>query len=262
MSSRTNIDPLSITDGKISNQAKISPKKIAPADEASLLIAQGDRKYQPKTIYGDGTIDADGKLTITSTPAPTTTIVEEELLPEDSVRIGPSSTDNTKKNSTKKVGSGAGAIPTRDSSGNLKAETADQATNATNATNADNATLLNGNNMEYYRNVANHVAETATTSTDNNNNDISHQKTPHKVFEFEVPTDSGSYSAAGTGPSNYPIEFTHNCGYIPDISVYYKSNNAQASDPWEEVDAEVQNTTTTTKVQISAQNAHLKIVAK
>ena len=147
MSSRTNIDPLSITDGKISNQAKINPRKIAPADEASLLIAQGDRKYQPKTIYGDGTIDADGKLTITSTPAPTTTIVEEELLPEDSVRIGPSSTDNTKKNSTKKVGSGAGAIPTRDSSGNLKAET------------ADNAAKLDNQDGSYYTDVSNHMGE-------------------------------------------------------------------------------------------------------
>ena len=66
MKDRTGIDPLSITDGKISNQAKISPKKIAPADEASFMIAQADKKYQPKTIHGDGTIDANGKLTITS----------------------------------------------------------------------------------------------------------------------------------------------------------------------------------------------------
>ena len=253
MSSRTNIDPLSITDGKISNQAKINPKKIAPADEASLLIAQGDRKYEPKTIYGDGTIDADGKLTITSTPAPTTTIVEEELLPEDSVRIGPSSTDNTKKNSTKKVGSGAGAIPTRDSSGNLKAETADQATTATNADNATNSTKLNNQEASFYTDVANHDYGAPTTTTDGGNNKTT-TKRVHEVVEYVPATSYGS--------SNYPISFEHLMPYIPDVSVYLLSNNE-----YYEVDAEVKataasgNTAGTIKVDVSESNLNLKIIA-
>lgn len=247
-----------LKDGDISKQAKINPAKLKPASEAQLLVAQPDGKFKAISINGDATLSSDGTLTVAgSGQAP---VVERNpALDEPELAEGQIAVGGATRSERVNLGTGANAIPQRDSSGNLKAETADQATNATNA---DNATLLNGNNMEYYRNVANHVAETATTSTDSNNNDTSQQKTPHKVFEFEVPTDSGSYSAAGTGPSNYPIEFTHNCGYIPDVSVYYKSNNAQTSDPWEEVDAEVQNTTTTTKVQISAQNAHLKIVAK
>ena len=251
MSSRTDITPLSITNGKISNQAKIDPRKLAPAKEGQVLIAGKDGKF----LAGD----------LPTTTVTNTVTTEEEVLPPNQIKIGPNTAEPGATNQFVNVGAGEHSIPRRDSSGNLKAETADRATNAdqaTTATNADNATLLNGNNMEYYRNVANHVAETATTSTDSNNNDTSQQRTPHKVFEFDVPSDSGSYSAAGTGPSNYPIEFTHNCGYIPDVSVYYKSNSAGASDPWEEVDAEVQNTTTTTKVQLSIQGANLKIVAK
>ena len=245
MSSRTNIDPLSITDGKISNQAKISPRKIAPADEASLLIAQGDRKYQPKTIYGDGTIDADGKLTITSTPAPTTTIVEEELLPEDSVKIGPSSTDNTKKNSTKKVGSGAGAIPTRDSSGNLKAETADQATTATNA---DNATLLNGNNMEYYRNVANHNYGSSTNLTTDDGG-IAGTSTP-KLHKIVTATNSGQSS-----PTEYTVE--HDLGYQPQVTVLADTED---NGDYYEIDAEVKSETDKVTVKVSAQSLPLKII--
>ena len=245
MSSRTNIDPLSITDGKISNQAKISPRKIAPADEASLLIAQGDRKYQPKTIYGDGTIDADGKLTITSTPAPTTTIVEEELLPEDSVRIGPSSTDNTKKNSTKKVGSGAGAIPTRDSSGNLKAETADQATTATNA---DNATLLNGNNMEYYRNVANHNYGSSTNLTTDDGG-IAGTSTP-KLHKIITATNSGQSS-----PTQYTVE--HDLGYQPQVTVLADTED---NGDYYEIDAEVKSETDKVTVKVSTQSVPLKII--
>tara|TARA_B100000519_G_scaffold192500_1_gene193997 strand:- start:43 stop:720 length:678 start_codon:yes stop_codon:yes gene_type:complete len=97
MKDRTGIDPLSITDGKISNQAKISPKKIAPADEASFMIAQADKKYQPKTIHGDGTIDANGKLTITSS-----TSTNEESFTES---------DRQKLDS---IQSGAGVNPTAD----------------------------------------------------------------------------------------------------------------------------------------------------
>lgn len=226
MSSRTNIDPLSITDGKISNQAKISPRKIAPADEASLLIAQGDRKYQPKTIYGDGTIDADGKLTITSTPAPTTTIVEEELLPEDSVRIGPSSTDNTKKNSTKKVGSGAGAIPTRDSSGNLKAETADQATNADKLGNQEGT---------YYTSTSNHTAgSSAAISTSNGGIAGTSQTIPLTMI-------TASSTGNNSNTTDYIVE--HGLGNVPlDVKVFEGD---------EEVETEVVSTTTTSTIKFS-----------
>ena len=251
-----------ITDTKVGKNANIKHSKLDKAGEGEVLVAQEDGRLKAVRVTGDARLSRSGKLTINLPESGEQSIVDtSKLVQKSDLKEGKTLVGGATRPEEVAVGSGASAIPQRDSSGNLKAETADQATNATNA---DNATLLNGNNMEYYRNVANHVAETATTSTDNNNNDISHQKTPHKVFEFEVPSDSLNYSsgAPGTSTSNYPIEFTHNCGYIPDVSVYYKSNSAGASDPWEEVDAEVQNTTTTTKVQISIQGANLKIVAK
>ena len=252
MSSRTNIDPLSITDGKISNQAKISPKKIAPADEASLLIAQGDRKYQPKTIHGDGTIDADGRLTITATGTTVINEVKEETLPEDSLKVGPSAGDPYQRNVTKKVGSGSGAIPTRDSSGNLKAETADQATNATNADNATNSTKLNNQEASFYTDVSNHTG--GSTSTDSNAN-TSTTKRPYEVIEYTPPTNYNT--------SNVPISFTHTMPYIPDVSVYLVGNSTNT-----EIDAEVTataavgNNTGTVQVEVSESNLDLKIVAK
>lgn len=91
MKDRTGIDALSITDGKISNQAKINPKKIAPAAQTSILIAQSDKKYQPKVIWGDGTIDATGKLTIT-----TQTPVVESFTTEDRKKL-----DSIEENATK-----------------------------------------------------------------------------------------------------------------------------------------------------------------
>lgn len=267
MITKKDISKGAIGNAHISRSAEIDPSKLKGDKVGSILIADRDGKYVARKIRGDASLLPNGEFRVAST-APAGQVTEEEVrgaggligkdIKHGSTLVG--ERDGTPKEVN--VGTGSNAIPQRDSSGNLKAETADQATNATTATNADDATLLNGNNMDYYRSVANHVAETETTSTDSNSNETTHKKTPHKVFEFDVPSDSGSYSAAGTSNSNYPIEFTHNCGYIPDVSVYYKSNNAQASDPWEEVDAEVQNTTTITKVQISAQNAQLKIVAK
>ena len=245
MSSRTNIDPLSITDGKISNQAKISPKKIAPADEASLLIAQGDRKYQPKTIHGDGTIDANGKLTITATGTTVINEVKEETLPEDSLKVGPSAGDPYQRNVTKKVGSGAGAIPTRDSSGNLKAETADQATTATNA---DNATLLNGNNMEYYRNVANHNYGSSTNLTTDDGG-VAGTSTP-KLHKIITATNSGQSS-----PTQYTVE--HDLGYQPQVTVLADTED---NGDYYEIDAEVKSETDKVTVKVSTQSVPLKII--
>ena len=95
MKDRTGIDALSITDGKISNQAKIDPKKIAPADQTSILIAQGNKKYQPKVIYGDGTIDATGKLTITPTSAVIENFTTDDRKKLDSIEENATNTPTT-----------------------------------------------------------------------------------------------------------------------------------------------------------------------
>ena len=235
MSSRTTIDPLSITDGKISNQAKINPKKVAPADEASFLITQSDRKYQPKKIHGDGTIDADGRLTISAVTSTVISASEEETLPLNSFKVGPANHGDT-ENRTQNVGEGPDAIPKRDSSGNLKAETADLATNATTAdsattaitaTTATNADKLDNQEGSHYLDVSNHTGQTA--------------------YEYESTTSSQT-----------PSSFTHNLGYIPDVTVYQDDDCGN----FEEIDTIVTNTTTTTSVDVSEGGVLLKVIIK
>ena len=61
MPSRTTIDPLSITDGKISNQAKIKPSKLAPGKPGQVLIAGSDGKFAA------GTLESGTTTTVTNT---------------------------------------------------------------------------------------------------------------------------------------------------------------------------------------------------
>ena len=245
MSSRTTIDPLSITDGKISNQAKINPKKVAPADEASFLITQNDRKYQPKKIHGDGTIDASGKLTITSTTSTTTVVAEEEVLPPNSVKIGPSSYYHGDTNVTKEVGEGPSAIPVRDSSGNLKAETADSADNATNA---DNADKLDDQEGTHYLDVTNHNYGSAG-DLDTSGGGIAGTSTPriHKIVTAN--------NSSGTSPTSYVVE--HDLGYEPQVTVLADTDNCG---DYYEIDAQVKAETDKVTVDVSTHSIPLKII--
>lgn len=255
MSSRTTIDPLSITDGKISNQAKINPKKVAPADEASFLITQNDRKYQPKKIHGDGTIDADGRLTISATTSTVITSSEEETLPVDSVKIGPSNYDAT-ENRTKKVGVGPSAIPVRDTSGNLKAETADSAdnaTNATNATNADNADKLDSQEGTWYTDVTNHEAgDTETLGVVGTGLSGSTNKTSVPKIVYEAVGD--------TSGSHYNYIIPHGLGYIPQVTVLHGVDDDCGGYDYSEIDAEVESGTQSTTVKTSEQGLVLKVI--
>ena len=245
MSSRTDITPLSITNGKISNQAKIDPRKLAPAKEGQVLIAGKDGKF----LAGD----------LPTTTVTDTVTTEEEVLPPNQIKIGPNTAEPGATNQFVNVGAGEHSIPRRDSNGNLKAETADRATNAdqaTNATNADNATnstKLNNQEASFYTDVANHNYGTPTTTTDGSNSTTT-TKRVHEVVEYVPATSSGT--------SNYPISFEHLMPYIPDVSVYLLSNNEYL-----EVDADVKataasgNTAGTIKVDVSESNLNLKIIA-
>ena len=224
MSSRTTIDPLSITDGKISNQAKINPKKVAPADEASFLITQNDRKYQPKKIHGDGTIDADGRLTISATTSTVIAASEEEVLPVDSVKIGPSNYDDT-ENRTKRVGTGASAIPIRDTSGNLNAENADK---------------LDNQDSSYYVNTDNATAGKSTTATVGTLTTATQNHPNTKVVATVSGTD-------GSGPNpSYSATIPHNLGFLPSVSVVTVDGSTETP-----IETEVANGTTSTTVTLT-----------
>lgn len=78
MPGKNDIDPLSITDGKISNLANINPKKLAKATEGQILVAQSDGRFAAKSLTGDITLEANGATSVTSTTTTTdgeTTVV-------------------------------------------------------------------------------------------------------------------------------------------------------------------------------------------
>ena len=241
-----------LKDGDISKQAKINPAKLKPADEAQLLVAQPDGKFKAISINGDATLSSDGTLTVAgSGQAP---VVERNpALDEPELAEGQIAVGGATRSERVNLGTGANAIPQRDSSGNLKAETADQATNATNADNATNSTKLNNQAASFYTDVSNHDYGTPTTTTDGGNNKTT-TKRVHEVVEYVPATSYGS--------SNYPISFEHLMPYIPDVSVYLLDN-----DEYFEVDADVKataasgNTAGTIKVDVSESNLNLKIIA-
>ena len=215
MRGRTDINPLSITDGKISNQAKISPAKLAPGSAAQVMIAQANGKYAPRSISGDGTLATDGTLTVTTAPATTT-----ETYEADSVKVG---TTDGGTSFVKVSGSGGpNTIPVRDSDGLL------------------DAGKLGGKSVDEIVSGSAQVAGRKLISTVNTQT-VTTQTHPNKKIEvLESCT-------AGTGP-NPAGEFTveHNLGYIPNSEVYKVTSSAEIP-----IDAEVVNGVNSTTVKFT-----------
>ena len=227
---QSSITPLSITDSKISNRAKIDPKKLAPGKTGQVLIAGEDGKF----VAGD-------------LPSTTTVVAsEEEVLPPNSVKIGPSSYYHSGNNTTKKVGTGPEDIPQRDSLGNLKAETADQATNATNADKLDNK------ESTYYTNADNQTAGSSTSTNAGNGLTFTTQTIPFKQIVATY-----DYDAQGTGTGASSTTITHNFGYIPSARIYKISGSDLI-----EIEMYVTSTTTATTVHFDYINFDIRIILR
>jgi len=212
----TDLKPFSVTDGKISNQAKINPKKIAPANEASVLIAQSDRKYQPKTIYGDATLAADGKLTIDESKlkvtSTTTATVESETIPEGKVKVG----SNYVTVST----SGSGTIPIRTGTGKLEADT------------------VGGKSLEYVVSANSQISGTPTEVPGTSG------VLPHTVQAIPTQIVTATTTNNCADETEYVVE--HGLGAMPlDVKVF------EGSSTTEEVEVEVESTTTQSTVKFS-----------
>jgi len=240
-----------ITDTKVGKNANIKHSKLEKAEEGEVLVAQEDGRLKAVRISGDARLSRTGKLTVNVPEIELPEIaVDESVLRKTDLKQGKTLVGGATRPEEVAVGSGSNAIPQRDSSGNLKAETADQATNADNAT---NSAKLNNQAASFYTDVANHNYGTPTTTTDGSNSTTT-TKRVHEVVEY-VP-------ATSYGTSNYPISFEHLMPYIPDVSVYLLSNNEYL-----EVDADVKataasgNTAGTIKVDVSESNLNLKIIA-
>jgi len=70
--SNAQIGPGSITDGKVSNQAKIKVGKLQKVSAGQLLVGGSDGKLAPVTISGDVAIDANGVATVAGSSTSTT----------------------------------------------------------------------------------------------------------------------------------------------------------------------------------------------
>ena len=235
-----------ITDTKVGKNANIKHSKLEKAGEGEVLVAQEDGRLKAVRVTGDARLSRSGKLTINLPESGEQSIVDtSKLVQKSDLKEGKTLVGGATRPEEVAVGSGANAIPQRDSSGNLKAETADQAANATNA---DNATLLNGNNMEYYRNVANHNYGSSTNLTTDDGG-IAGTSTP-KLHKIVTATNSGQSS-----PTEYTVE--HDLGYQPQVTVLADTDD---SGDYYEIDAEVKSETDKVTVKVSAQSLPLKII--
>jgi hypothetical protein len=217
-----------ITDNKVGKNANIKHSKLDTANEGEVLVAQRDGKLKAVRISGDARMSTTGKLTV-SLPEVS---LDEDVVKKTDLKEGKTLVGGPTKPEEVPVGSGANAIPQRDSSGNLKAET------------TDNADKLDNQDGAYYTNVDNHVYPDQATTTTNGNQTTTTSSAP-KVIEF-VPTTS-----------NYPCSFSHTFGYIPDVTVF--KNN---SGTYEMIDAQVTATTSNVTVNISDPSISTRIVAK
>ena len=241
-----------ITDAKISSAAKISPAKIAPAQVGQLMVAQADGKYAPVTISGDANLAKDGKLRLKNLDEITERAVakageyfnrNEDALKRSDLKKGKTLVGGATTPLEVPVGTGASAIPQRDSSGNLKAETADLATNAD---------KLDDQEGTHYLDVTNHTAGTSTTTTGSNGVSWTTQTVP---FEEVVATFQYQYNGTGYGGTSFPI--VHNLGYIPSCKTY-KVDGSNL----EEVEMNVVSTTTTTTVSFNYINFDMKVILR
>ena len=236
------IKPGSIRESHLSQQFELKHSKLQKADEgAQLLIAEDNPdvvnhlKFKPITIHGDGTLDGSGKLTV-NFPKTSTTVISGDGL-----------TDEQKQ---KLDGIEEGA--TRDKTGSEVKATYEKNPD-TNAFTDTNKNQLDSTNASYLGNVANHVAQTSADSvtipTDGsalNINTATTRRFPSKIYEA-VPT-VGSVTE---------FKIPHNFGYYPSVQVLA---DIDSCGDYEEIDAFVENGTTSTTIKTSEQGLTLKFI--
>jgi len=231
MRSRVDIDALSITDGKISNQAKIKPSKLAPGAEAQVMIAQANGKYAPKTISGDGTLAADGTLSVTQTVAP----AAEEILEVDSIKIGPTIEGGENRQLKISKMGGPNTVPVRDSTGSLNAE------------------KLGGKTVSEIITANQPGPEITTTVTDGTQTE---QVLPNKVIRYVENT--ANYGSDPMPKKEFTV--THDLGFEPQVTVLLDTQGNGAETDYAEIDCEVKSTATSTTVKLTEYGQRLKIV--
>ena len=209
----------SITESKLSKSFELKHSRLQKAAEGGQLLiakddetAKDDKSFEAKTIYGDGTIDASGRLTV-KFPKATTVITGDGLTDEQKQKLD---------------GIEAGA--TRDKTP-AEVKAAYEENSDTNAFTDSNRNQLDSTHSSYLANVANHTGHAT-------------------AYEY----------TATSNVSQSPSTFTHNLGYIPDVTVY--QSDGQDPPSFSEIDAEVKSTTTSTDVTFSEGGVSMKVIIK
>ena len=256
MITKKDISKGAISNTHISKSAEIDPSKLKGDKVGSILIADRDGKYVARKIRGDASLLPNGEFRVAST-APAGVVTEEEVRDAGAIigrDIKTGSTLVGERDGTPKevnVGTGANAIPQRDSSGNLKAETADQATNATTATSATNADKLDSQEGTHYLDVTNHTAG-ASTSLGVPENSVGVSSATKQGFPKIV------YEANTGGGSNSYFTIPHALGYIPQVTIMHGVLDG-SNTVYKEIDAEVESSNSQTIVRCSEQGLNLKV---
>ena len=229
-----------ITDNKVGKNANIKHSKLDTANEGEVLVAQGDGKLKAVRISGDARMSTSGKLTVTVPEIELPEIaVDEGVLRKSDIKQGKTLVGGPTKPEEVPVGSGANAIPQRDSSGNLKAETADQATNATTAATATNADKLDSQDGSFYTDVTNHTAQGSATALGIPANSVGVASATKQGFPKIV------YEANTGGGSNSYFTIPHALGYIPQVTIMHGVADG-SNTVYKEIDAEVESSTSQT----------------
>lgn len=216
-----------ITDTKVGKNANIKHSKLEKAGEGEVLVAQEDGRLKAVRVTGDARLSRSGKLTINLPESGEQSIVDtSKLVQKSDLKEGKTLVGGATRPEEVAVGSGSNAIPQRDSSGNLKAETADQATNADKLGNQEGT---------YYTNTSNHTAGSSTAISTSNGGIAGTSQT--------IPLTMITASSTGNNSNTTDYIVEHGLGNVPlDVKVFEGD---------EEVETEVVSTTTTSTIKFS-----------
>ena len=213
----------SITESKLSKSFELKHSRLQKASEGGQLLiakddetAKDDKSFEAKTIYGDGPIDASGRLTV-KFPKATTVITGNGLTDEQKQKLD---------------GIEAGA--TRDKTP-AEVKAAYEENSDTNAFTDSNRNQLDSTHSTYVANTSNHTAgSSAAISTSNGGIAGTSQTIPLTMI-------TASSTGNNSNTTDYIVE--HGLGNVPlDVKVFEGD---------EEVETEVVSTTTTSTIKFS-----------
>ena len=216
--------PGSIRESHLSQQFELKHSKLQKADEgAQLLVAEDNadakdhRQFKPVTVYGDGTLDGSGKLTVNFPETPSAVVTGDGLTDEQKQKLDGIEEGATRDKTPSEIKAGY------------------EENSDTNAFTDANRDQLDSTHSTYVASTSNHTAgSSAAISTSNGGIAGTSQTVPLTII-------TASSTGASSNTTDYIVE--HGLGNVPlDVKVFEGD---------EEVETEVVSTTTTSTIKFS-----------